>query len=191
MVGYSDIGQGIAVDGAGNAYLTGYFWDTATFGVHTIASCGENDIFIAKLDPDGYWLWVVSAGGEYWEEGLGITVDAADNAFLTGHFSGAVSFGATTHISNGDHDIFVAKLSFQAARPKPPENLYLSRLGNDILLSWDAVNLDTNNQSLIPDAYLVYSSTDADPDTFNFLGEVVRNSYTHIGALTYYIEHFC
>lgn len=190
VVGYSDIGQGIAVDGAGNAYLTGYFWDTATFGVHTIASCGENDIFIAKLDPDGYWLWVVSAGGEYWEEGLGITVDAADNAFLTGHFSGAVSFGATTHISNGDHDIFVAKLSFQAARPKPPENLYLSRLGNDILLSWDAVNLDTNNQSLIPDAYLVYSSTDADPDTFNFLGEVVCNSYTHIGALTDYIEHF-
>lgn len=63
-------------------------------------------------------------------------------------------------------------------------------MGNDILLSWDAVNLDTNNQSLIPDAYLVYSSTDADPDTFNFLGEVVCNSYTHIGALTDYIEHF-
>jgi hypothetical protein len=37
------------VDGAGNACVTGYFYETATFGIHTLTASGESDIFVAKL----------------------------------------------------------------------------------------------------------------------------------------------
>ncbi|HNU53588.1 MAG TPA: SBBP repeat-containing protein, partial [Candidatus Syntrophosphaera sp.] len=42
-------GYGIAVDGAGNAYVTGRFEGTATFGSHTMEAMGGTDIFVAKL----------------------------------------------------------------------------------------------------------------------------------------------
>ena len=48
-----DVGNGIAVDGAGNSYVTGRFRDSATFGAGetneiTLTSAGSDDIFVAK-----------------------------------------------------------------------------------------------------------------------------------------------
>jgi cysteine-rich repeat protein len=47
----ADLGQGIAVDSAGNALLTGYFYGTADFGGGPLSSVGSNDIFAVKLTP--------------------------------------------------------------------------------------------------------------------------------------------
>ena len=47
-----DRAYGIALDGEGNAYVTGYFNQTATFGSHTLTASGgyeDEDIFVAKL----------------------------------------------------------------------------------------------------------------------------------------------
>jgi Ca2+-binding RTX toxin-like protein len=49
-----DSGQGIAVDGSGNSYVTGQFDGTATFGPGeanetTLTSDGSSDVFVAKL----------------------------------------------------------------------------------------------------------------------------------------------
>jgi hypothetical protein len=41
--------SGIAVDGSGNAYVTGYFLGDAEFGSTTITSAGASDLYIAKL----------------------------------------------------------------------------------------------------------------------------------------------
>ncbi|HRU48088.1 MAG TPA: SBBP repeat-containing protein, partial [Candidatus Syntrophosphaera sp.] len=53
----SDWGYGIAVDTSGNSYVTGYFKGTATFGSTNLTSNGGYDIFVAKLDSSGNWLW--------------------------------------------------------------------------------------------------------------------------------------
>jgi hypothetical protein len=45
----ADAGAGIAVDGADDAYATGAFSGTATFGTTTLTSAGGLDIFVAKL----------------------------------------------------------------------------------------------------------------------------------------------
>jgi len=50
---HSDHGNGIAVDAAGNALVTGFFYDSATFGAGeanetTLTAVGWSDIFIAK-----------------------------------------------------------------------------------------------------------------------------------------------
>ena len=177
-----DYGYGIAVDGAGNAYLTGVFASSATFGPDTLTSSGGYDIFAAKLDSAGNFLWAARAGGASHDGGIGIAVNGTGNAWLTGSFAGSAEFSPYTLTSSGNIDIFVAKIATTAAFPSSPENLAITRSGNDILLSWDAVTLDTNNQALIPDGYRVYSGSDADPESFSLLGEVTGTSYTHNGA---------
>jgi hypothetical protein len=62
---YDDYGYGIAVDACGNSYITGYFKGLATFGSTTLTSNGDYDIFVAKLDSNGNWLWAKNAGGTY------------------------------------------------------------------------------------------------------------------------------
>ncbi len=108
--GGSARGYGIAVDAAANIYVTGCFGGTGTFGSTSLTSNGNNDVFAAKLDTNGNWLWVKSAGGVDPDYGWGIAVDAAANVYLTGHFWYTATFGATTLTSTSVSDIFIAKL---------------------------------------------------------------------------------
>ncbi len=107
---YNDYGYGIAVDASGNSYVTGYFQGSATFGSTTLTSSGFNDIFVAKLDSNGNWLWAKKAGGTSNDEGYGIAVDACGNSYVTGYFCNSATFGSTTLTDNGLSDIFIAKL---------------------------------------------------------------------------------
>jgi hypothetical protein len=65
--GTADAGAGVAVDGQGNVYITGDFYDTADFasgaGTVTLTSAGLNDGFVAKLDSGGTFVWVRQLGG--------------------------------------------------------------------------------------------------------------------------------
>ena len=98
----------------GNAYMTGYFTGTVTFGSHTLTANMYCNTFVAKLNPSGYWLWAVQSVGTSEDHGRGIGVDGAGNACVTGLFVGTVTFGSHTLTSNGTgfdgFDIFVAKL---------------------------------------------------------------------------------
>lgn len=106
-----DQGKSIAVDSVGNAVLTGFSYsDIATFGSYSLTGAGYGDIFVAKLDPAGNWLWAVRAGGTEADEGLGIALDSAGNAYLTGLFSFSALFGSHTIISSGFSETFAAKL---------------------------------------------------------------------------------
>ena len=44
----SDRPFAIKTDAAGNSYITGFFYDTATFGSQVISSSGLQDVFVAK-----------------------------------------------------------------------------------------------------------------------------------------------
>ena len=105
----SDGGYGIAVDGAGNTYVTGYFEGTASFGGTSLTSSGGKDVFVAKYDTSGNLLWAKKGGGTDWDEGYGIAVDSAGNTYVTGYFEGTASFGGTSLTSSGSNDVFVAK----------------------------------------------------------------------------------
>jgi len=105
-----DRGFSIAIDSSGNSYITGYFYDTATFGTTTLSSSGYEDIFIAKLDTNGNWMWAKQAGGSSSEESYGIAIDSSGNSYVAGYFFGTTSLGTITLISNGLSDIFIAKL---------------------------------------------------------------------------------
>ena len=110
-----DIGQSIAVDASGNSYITGYFQSsTITFGTITLTNNGSQNIFIAKYDALGNVVWAKSAGGNGYDWGRGISVDASGNSYITGSFGSAtITFGTTTLINNDStamtEDIFIAK----------------------------------------------------------------------------------
>jgi len=105
-----DEGRGIAIDDNGNSYVTGSFMDTATFGSSSLISSGGRDVFVAKMDASGNWLWSTNAGGSDSEFCLGIAIDDNGNSYVTGYFWGIATFGSSSLISSGGHDVFVAKM---------------------------------------------------------------------------------
>jgi hypothetical protein len=87
--GKDDYGHGIAVDGAGNAYVVGSTLSAdASFPVVVgpdLTPKGLWDVFVAKVKADGTGLvYAGYIGGDDWDEGHDIAVDAAGNAYVTG-----------------------------------------------------------------------------------------------------------
>lgn len=107
----SDDAWSIAVDNAGNVYLTGIFESTASFGTHSLVSAGDYDIFVAKLDSDGNWLWVRSAGSSGEDHGYDIAMNPDGGCYLTGYIYDTAVFGDFEVSPYGYKDIFVAKMS--------------------------------------------------------------------------------
>jgi len=110
--GGSDRGLAIATDANGNSYVTGYYYGTATFGIHSITSAGLQDVFVAKYDRNGNVLWVVSGGGTESDIGNAIAVDNNGNVVITGQFTGTATFGTFTLNSTANNiNVFTAKLN--------------------------------------------------------------------------------
>jgi hypothetical protein len=104
-----DRSERVAVDPAGNVYVTGTFGGSATFGGTQLASQGLRDLFILKLSAsDGSYEWVEQLGGTEDDYGWGVAADAS-GVYLTGHFGGSVSFGATELQASDGLDAFVGK----------------------------------------------------------------------------------
>ncbi|MCA9098811.1 MAG: SBBP repeat-containing protein, partial [Planctomycetaceae bacterium] len=117
-----DGGRSIAVDDDGNSYITGFFAGTADFdpgpGVFNLTGHGNDDVFIAKLDSAGKFVWAKGFGGSSNENGTAIAVDSDGNSYVTGFFRGTVDFnpGSGTFnltSSSSSDDIFIMKLDSQ------------------------------------------------------------------------------
>ena len=104
-----DEGYGIVSDSLGNIYVVGSFDGTALFDNVELTGSGKESMFIVKYDPDGNVIWAKSYAGTDTVNGLDIVLDYLGNIYVTGYFSGSVSFGSTTLSSSGSVDIFVAK----------------------------------------------------------------------------------
>jgi len=81
--------EGIAVDGAGNAYVVGTTHSTdfpTTAGSYQPSFPGGNKcVFIAKISATGdAWVYSTYLGGSGDDEGHGIAVDSEGNAYITG-----------------------------------------------------------------------------------------------------------
>jgi len=105
-----DGGWGVTIDDDRNIYVTGFFRETATFGSYSITSDGDSDIFVAKMDSNGSWQWATKAGGSFNDGGKGIIIDDDANTYIAGIFKGTATFGSNFITSDGDYDIFVAKM---------------------------------------------------------------------------------
>jgi hypothetical protein len=115
---YDDVGYGIAVDGSGNAYVTGRTSSTnypVTPGAFQRTNGGYWDVFVTKLNAAGTALvYSTYIGGSDWDEGNAIAVDSSGNAYVTGRTSSPdydVTPGAFQTTKGGYWDVFVTKLN--------------------------------------------------------------------------------
>jgi hypothetical protein len=100
----------VAVDGAGNVILAGFFSGTVNFGGSLLTSQGGSDVFVAKFGPGGAHVWSKSFGAAQEQYARSVVVDHTGNVFVTGYFYNTIDFGGGALTSAGSSDIFVAKL---------------------------------------------------------------------------------
>ncbi|MGI9023053.1 MAG: SBBP repeat-containing protein [Acidimicrobiales bacterium] len=112
-----DFGQGIAVDGQGNAYVTGATSSAnfpTTDGAPDPTYGGNQDGFVTKLDPDGNLVYSTFLGGAGRDDGDTLAVDASGAVYVRGITTSPdfpVTSGAFDTTFNGGFDAWVAKLS--------------------------------------------------------------------------------
>ena len=110
----SDSGEGIVVDAAGNAYVTGETLSTdfPTLSAYQSATAGGVDSFATKVTPGGALAYSTYLGGSGNDHGRGIVVDAVGSAYLTGQTESAdfpTTFGSYQPANGGGWDGFVTK----------------------------------------------------------------------------------
>lgn len=137
-----DISRGIAVDQAGNAYITGTFAGSGSFGSHKVSSnSDDHDLFVAKLSSLGTWQWVQTAGAKPADEGRGVSLDAAGNVYVTGVISGQVTLGGVT------------------LKPPCAPAMLVAKLAPDGKVLWAKTNSGAASQSTAPTGLTVSGST--------------------------------
>ena len=99
----------IAVDGSGNIVLGGSFIYNVNFGNGSVPSIGSSeDAFIAKVKPDGSYIWFKTFGDGQYDSVFSVAVDGAGNVGYSGVFHGQIDIG-TVETSLGLQDIVVGK----------------------------------------------------------------------------------
>src|SRR3989441_4352037 len=139
-----EVGEGIAVDAAGNAYVTGSTTsiDFPTANAVQPTFGGVRDAFVTKLNPAGSAVvYSTYLGGSDSDVALGIAVDTAGNAYVTGHTE-SVDFPTTSgafHTSGQAFgQAFVTRLD-----PTGSNLVYSTRLGGSIRDEGTGIAVDT------------------------------------------------
>lgn len=150
-----EVGGGIAVDMAGNAYLTGY---TASANFPTAnpiqpISGGAKDVFISKINAAGtafFYSSYLGSGGD--DSGSNLAVDSAGNVYLTGYTTSsefptlnpiqatrgalapvlsASSSRRSTQFRSPERGLIltvIAKPTFRSSAPRPASGIYSVQL---------------------------------------------------------------
>ncbi len=95
----NDESYSVAVDGSGNAYISGY-----TQGVLGSSSAGGWDAFLTKFDSSGSELWTQQIGTSGSDVSYSVAVDASGNAYISGYTGGVLGDS-----SAGSGDAFLTK----------------------------------------------------------------------------------
>lgn len=145
----ADIATGVAVNQTtGEAYVTGSTLSTnfPTAAPLQSTDAGDADVFVTKLNPTGSALmYSTYLGGSGFDEGRGIAVDSAGNAYVTGNTSSSnfpTKGSSTTY--GGKGDAFVAKLN--SAGSALVYSTYLGGSGADFGLG---IALDSSGEAYV------------------------------------------
>ncbi|MBL6978782.1 MAG: SBBP repeat-containing protein [Desulfobacteraceae bacterium] len=157
--GGSDFGDGIAVDGSGNAYITGrtHSTDFPTQDPYQGTNAGDTDAFITKLSSSGSALsYSTYLGGSDIDVGTGIAVDGSGNAYITG-ITDSTNFPTQnpyqrTYGGYGWSDAFITKLS-----PTGDALSYSTYLGGRHVDSGNGIAVDDSGN-----AYVIGTTTSHD-----------------------------
>ncbi|HXA07485.1 MAG TPA: SBBP repeat-containing protein [Bryobacteraceae bacterium] len=179
----SDSAAGIAVNAAGNAYVTGGTTSTTfpTAAPLQASSGGNQDAFVTKLGPSGnvliYSTYLGGSGGASgsMEAGTGIAIDSTGAAYVTGGTNSTnfpVTAGALQSANMGEGDAFVAKLN-----PAGSALVYSTYLGGSSVDSAGGIAVD-----FLGNAYIAGHT--ASSDFLNLRGFQAANAGSYDAFVT-------
>ncbi|HYE78462.1 MAG TPA: FG-GAP-like repeat-containing protein, partial [bacterium] len=111
-----DVGNAIALDASGDAYVTGKFGDQMTFDQVSLATSYPNasTLFIAKLAGlTGQCQWARAPTGAHLAQGTTVCVNPGGQVFVGGRNEGGTAIFGTDTVVTDDIDIFILELSSQ------------------------------------------------------------------------------
>ena len=168
-----DRGLSIAVDAAGNAYVTGRSEAFSTSDFPTVSPfqatlMGTMDAFVTKLNSSGAILYSTYLGGSSGDEGRGIAVDSQGNAYVTG-LTGSDNFPTANPLlgNSGNGEAFVTK--FNPTGSALVYSTYLGGTNRD-----DAYSIAVDNAG---NAYVTGSTSSNDFPTANPLQANRKGSF--------------
>ncbi len=181
----------IRVDGNYNIILAGEFRDTTDFDPDTsafmIESAGNIDLFLARYDSSGNYLWVRRAGGQAAETATSLDVDTSGNIYFAGHFFGTFDFdpgpGVSLLSTTGASDIYFSSYTSSG------NLLWVKQIGSPGFDQVQDLKLDVTKKVLI--AGLCSPFTDFDPaigvayrDSMGFL-DIFTAKYSNQGNFVF------
>jgi len=90
----------MVIDNASNIYFTGVFCGVIDIGGFNLTGIGE-EIFLAKMDANGVFIWATKAGGNGKDDASGIALDGSGHIYLCGTNSDQAIFGNDTIPAGG------------------------------------------------------------------------------------------
>src|SRR5215469_16070024 len=157
--GQDNLATAIAVDAAGNAYITGATGLASssipvTPGVFQGSPKSVADAWVAKIDPNGNQVYGTYLGGSAGDDGLGIAVDTTGSAYVVGgtcstDFPAKNAFQSSLAANcaatpNSDLSAFVSKLS-----PDGSTLIYSTFLGGSDGAQALAIALDSSGNAYV------------------------------------------
>ena len=145
------IGPYLTLDVLGQIYFSGNYEDDFDCdpgpGTYLVTNAGGSDYFTLRLNADGIFDWAFKTGSTGQDFAQAIAVDASNNIYTTGKFSGSVDFNPGPSIFNlTGGNSFVTKL-YQSIIPLPISlSLFTATCDdNEVLIEWTTVS-ETNNK---------------------------------------------
>ncbi|MEP7197659.1 MAG: T9SS type A sorting domain-containing protein [Saprospiraceae bacterium] len=160
-----EYGKAISADQIGNIFVSGYFQSNLDIktanGISTMNSKGGDDIFIAKLNSDGDFLWSIGLGGRLDDLATCVTNDLENNIIVYGNFNDTIDIapGAERYLlrEKGNGDAFILKLNNDG------EFLWVDQLSGSSLVGASELAVDNLNNIIATGTFK--ADADFDPDT--------------------------
>ncbi|MBN2725421.1 MAG: hypothetical protein JXR95_15255 [Deltaproteobacteria bacterium] len=101
----------LVVDLHDKVIISGNYFGGITLGSHILDSPSGPDVYFAKFDSSGSFIWAKSSDDSNGKSGSSLSVDSSDNIYASGSFSGSAEFDGYSVTSNGGHDVYVLKMN--------------------------------------------------------------------------------
>ncbi|WP_224365638.1 protein kinase domain-containing protein [Hyalangium versicolor] len=99
----------MARDNQGNVFLTGGFSGSVDLGAGPLTSAGDEDLLVARLEPDGTVRWSQRFGDTEAQRARSLAVVPTGGLLVFGDFQGTLDFGAQHHVSTGGARLFLVQ----------------------------------------------------------------------------------
>ena len=123
----------IEVSAEGSVSITGAYSQSLNLGGINFSALGARDIFIAKTDSSGNYMWAKTMGGNQDDVNYAIGINSLNQDLVTvGTYSNSFTNGTDTITSNGNTDSYISKMDSTLNIPMASEPINAS-------LIWDGL----------------------------------------------------